>query len=40
MLVNVVTLRADDRREAEDTSVLQGLCDVVNTALRGQHTDI
>ena len=35
MLIEVVTLRADDRREAEDTSVLQKWwCDVVNTAFR------
>ena len=35
MSVEVVTLRADDRIEAEDTSALQiWWCDVVNTALR------
>ena len=35
MLVEVVTLRADGRREAEDTSVLQRLwCDFVNMARR------
>ena len=35
MLVEVVTLWADDRREAEDNSVLQRwLCDAINTARR------
>ena len=35
MLVEVVTRRADDSREAEDTSMMQRWwCDVVNTALR------
>ena len=34
MLVEIVTLRADDRREAENISVLQRWCDVVNTVLR------
>jgi len=35
MLIEVVTLRADDRREAEDTYVLQKWWfDVVNTALK------
>ena len=35
MLVEVVTLWADDRRGAEDASVLQRLrCHIVNTALK------